>query len=269
MIVPAHVWTPWFSLFGSNSGFDSLEECFEELTPQIYAIETGLSSDPAMNWRLSSLDKLGIISASDAHSPQKLGREACVFDTSLDYNSLTDAFRGRQPDKLLYTIEFFPEEGKYHFSGHRTCNVTQSPTETKEKGVICPVCGKRLTLGVMHRVEELADRPAGYIPSNSPTYKSLVPLLEVIAESLGQQVGTAAVENEYFKFTNTFLGEFNVLLEAPIPDLEKLNPKVAEGIKKMREGNIKVEPGYDGVFGKVSIWSEEEEKEEDKQTSLF
>ncbi len=269
LIIPAHIWTPWFSLFGSNSGFNSFQECFEELSPYIYAIETGLSSDPAMNWRISQLDKKGIISGSDSHSSSKIGREACVFKTNLDYKSICDAICGRKPDKLLYTVEFFPEEGKYHFTGHRSCQVVRSPQDTKKRGTICSECGKKLTVGVMHRVEELADRPEGYIPDNSPSFKNLIPLEEIIAEAEEKQTGTKTVLDEYLKFINLFKNEFNILLEEPIENLEQVNSKVAEGIKKTREGKVNISPGYDGVYGKVSIWKEGEKQEKEKQISLF
>lgn len=258
-IVPAHIWTPWFSLFGSNSGFDSIEECFEEFSPHIYAVETGLSSDPSMNWRLSDLDNKSIISCSDAHSPSKIGREACVFDTELNYKSITNALKGRQPDKFLYTIEFFPEEGKYHYNGHRNCNITQSPEETKTNGETCPVCGKKITIGVMQRVEELADRSMiNHVPPNTQPFKNLIPLEEIIAEALGKRTGTVTVNNGYMKFISTFQNEFNVLLNEPIENLSLVNSKVADGIRNVREGKVKIFPGYDGVYGKISIFEKEE-----------
>ncbi len=270
LFVPAHVWTPHFSVFGANSGFDSLEECFEELTPQIYAIETGLSSDPAMNWRLKELDKRAIISSSDAHSPSKLGREATVFDLkTLSYDSILGAIKSKDPNKFLFTIEFYPEEGKYHYTGHRNCNVVRSPEETKNKGTACSVCGRKLTVGVMHRVEELADRPTGFRLEDIIPYRSLVPLEEIIAESLGKQTGTSIVSGEYEKFIDNFGSEFKVLLDTEISDLEKINPRVAEGIKRVREGKVKVSPGYDGVYGKVSLFGEDEILATEPQMSLF
>ena len=269
VVIPAHVWTPWFSLFGSNSGFNSLEECYQEFAPRILAVETGLSSDPTMNWRLSALDSRAIVSFSDAHSPAKIGREACVFATDLSYTGLREAIKGRAPDKLLRTIEFFPEEGKYHFSGHRNCSVIQSPSETREKGAMCPVCHKKLTLGVMHRVEELADRPQGFEAQNSPPFKCLIPLEEIIAEALGKQTGTVAVRNEYMRFVSTFGGEFKVLLDTPLDDLKHLDSKIAEGIKIVREGKVKIFPGFDGVYGKVSIFHQTETAGEPAQLDLF
>src|SRR3989338_1379706 len=183
LFVPAHAWTPWFSVFGSNSGFDSIEECFEEYSKYIYAIETGLSSDPPMNWRLSALDKIALISNSDAHSPRKLGREANVFDTDLSYDAITGAIKDKDPRRFLYTIEFFPEEGKYHYDGHRNCAISLTPFESKKYNNLCPTCGKPLTIGVLNRVERLADRKQGQGPNGAIPFKSLVPLEEIIAES--------------------------------------------------------------------------------------
>lgn len=268
-IVPAHIWTPWFSLYGSNSGFDSIEECFGPYSSYIKAIETGLSSDPAMNWRIAELDNRAIISGSDAHSPQKIGREACVFNLEeLNYESVIKTISGRNPSGLSFTIEFFPEEGKYHFTGHRNCQITYSPHETKEKGETCPICGKKLTLGVMHRVEELASREESYQPEDRPSYKSLIPLEEIIAKALGLQVGSSKVKDEYFKFIFKFQNEFRILLDEPIANLATLNPKVAEGIQRVREGKVNISPGYDGVYGEISIWGDEGE-EEQKQPTLF
>lgn len=269
IIIPAHIWTPWFSLFGANSGFDTAEECFEDLIPQIFALETGLSSDPQMNWRLSQLDKMAIVSSSDAHSLSKLGREATVFDISPNFSSMRQALKNsREGEKILYTIEFYPEEGKYHYTGHRNCNVVQSPEETKEKGATCPVCGKRLTVGVMHRVEQLADRSSDYQDENRPPYKSLVPLLEVIAESQEVQPTSKKVQSDYLKIISRLKSEFNILLDEPLENIAKENEKLAQGIEKMRSGNINIAPGYDGVFGTVKIWQEAEEIKQ-KQDSLF
>lgn len=269
IIMPAHIWTPWFSLFGANSGFDTIKECFEELTENIFAVETGLSSDPQMNWRLSQLDKCSIVSNSDAHSPAKIGREATVFDCKPNFNSLRNALKNpTEKEKTLYTIEFYPEEGKYHYTGHRNCGVVQAPEETKEKGATCPKCGKKLTVGVMHRVEELADRPADYKAKNRPPFKSLVPLLEIIAEIQGVGVASKKVQADYLKLVSLFKSEFNLLLEEPIENIKKENEKLAQGIQKMREGNINIAPGYDGVFGVVKIWQEADLPKQ-KQSSLF
>ena len=270
LIVPAHIWTPWFSLFGSKSGFDSIEECFEEYSKYIFAGETGLSSDPKMNWRWSALDKITLISNSDAHSLPKLGREANVFDTELSYDAITEAIKQKDPKKFLYTIEFFPEEGKYHYDGHRNCNVSLSPQETRKYNGICPVCGKPLTVGVLYRVEELADRPEGFTPENTIPFKSLIPLEEIIAESLGVGTGTKEVEKEYQNLIQKFDSEFNVLLEVPDSDLKSETlPEITEAISRVRQGKVSVEPGYDGVFGKIRIFSTEEKKEVSGQKSLF
>ncbi|PIR89728.1 hypothetical protein COS93_00790 [bacterium (Candidatus Gribaldobacteria) CG07_land_8_20_14_0_80_33_18] len=263
-------WTPWFSVFGSKSGFNSIEECFEEYSKYIYAGETGLSSDPGMNWRLSALDKITLISNSDAHSPAKLGREANVFDTELSYPAIIKAIKEKNPKEFLYTIEFFPEEGKYHYDGHRLCGVSLSPAETKKYNGICPVCGRPLTIGVLNRVEKLADRPEGFKPEGMIPYKSLVPLEEIIAEALEIGVANKKVEANYNNLIEKFGSEFNILLEVSTSDLEKITlPKIAEGIRRVREGEIKAIPGYDGVYGKIKIFGKEEEKSEIKQKTLF
>jgi len=255
VFIPAHAWTPWFSLYGSNSGFDSLTECFGDLSKYIYAIETGLSSDPAMNWRIKELDDRSIVSFSDAHSAPKMGRELTVFDSDFNYNALLKALKKQ---KIALTVEFFPEEGKYHFTGHRSCGVRHSPAETAKLGIICPQCKKKLTIGVMHRVEELAEksRKEGYNPKNRPPFKRLVPLLEILAESFGSPVNSSKVVEEYERLTNNFGSEMNVLLKTQLPDLEKVAsiPRIGEGIRRVRSGDIVVEPGFDGVYGKVKIW---------------
>jgi len=270
LIVPAHIWTPWFSIFGSKSGFDSINECFEEYSQYIYAGETGLSSDPPMNWRLSDLDKITLISNSDAHSPEKIGREANVFDTQLDYFSIIESIKEKDPGKLLYTIEFFPQEGKYHYDGHRNCNISLSPQESKKYNNICPRCGKLLTIGVLNRVEQLADRPEGVKPENAIPFKSLVPLKEIIAEGLGMTVAAKRVDENYQDLIEKFNNEFAILLDAPRPELEKATfPEIAEGIIRIREGRVFIEPGFDGVYGKVRIFSEGEKKDFIKQGTLF
>jgi len=270
LVVPAHAWTPWFAIFGSKSGFNSIEECFEEYSKYIYSIETGLSSDPAMNWRLSSLDKITLISNSDAHSPQKIGREANVFDTELSYPAIIEAIKTKNPQKFLYTIEFFPEEGKYHFDGHRICGIKLSPQETKKYNGICPVCGKPLTIGVLNRVEELADREEGFKPEGAVPFKSLVPLEEIIADVLSQGTGTKEVEKEYKNLIEKFGSEFNILLDVTREELGGItSPEIAEGIIRVREGRVVREPGYDGVYGKIKIFSQEEEKTLSKQSTLF
>ena len=269
MLVPAHLWTPWFSVFGSRSGFNSLEEAYEEYTEKITALETGLSSDPAMNWMVSKLDKYSLISNSDSHSPSRIGREANVFDCELSYWEIKKVLEEKDKSKFLYTIEFFPEEGKYHFDGHRNCNVRFSPEETKKHKGICPVCGKPLTRGVLSRVEELADRPEGFVPPNAIGYKSMVSLDEIIAETKGVGKQSKAVEREYMDIIHNCGPEFNILVNMSTEDLFKQLPeKVAEGIRRVREKNIEVLPGYDGEYGIIKIFGEKEEKK-DQQMSLF
>jgi len=323
LIIPAHAWTPWFSVYGSLGGFDSLEEAFGPFAKDIYAIETGLSSNPAMNWRIKELDHRSIVSFSDAHSGPKLGREATVFDVpELNYEAIYMAIKGGvevasknlDPDfsfsrekpladigssrrsqsesgqnfsgsprpKIAYTIEFYPEEGKYHYTGHRACNIRLSPEETKKKGVTCPVCGKPLTQGVMQRVEELAGRSeadlnivtvevqlsngnkAQMIGSKAfpkrPPFVMLVPLVEIIAEAVGSPVASTRVQPVYQKLTDTF-DEFSLLLSIPVSEIRKVaGDRIAAGIEKVRKGDIVIDPGYDGVFGVVKIWKEGEEK---------
>ncbi len=268
-IVPGHAWTPWFSVFGANSGFDSVEECFGKETKNIFALETGLSSDPAMNWRWSALDRYSLISNSDAHSPERIGREANVFDGEMSYAGIVEALKKKDRKKFLSTIEFFPEEGKYHYDGHRACNVCLSPAQTREQKCVCPACGKKLTVGVMYRVEELSDRPAGFVPANAIPFRRMIPLAEIIGEALEKGVATAAVENVYNQAVTRLGNEFRVLLEIPEEDLRRSLPeRVAEGIVRVRKGEVKIAPGYDGVYGKIEIFGKEERKP-DKQLTLF
>lgn len=253
--VPAHAWTPWFSVFGSMSGFDSLEECFEEEAAHIHAIETGLSSDPAMNWRVSGLDRITCISNSDSHSPSRIGREANVFDCAMDYREVLEVIRTGDPKRFLYTVEFFPEEGKYHYDGHRDCGVVFDPKTTRENDFLCPKCGKKLTIGVMHRVDELADRSEGFKPEGKVPFRSAVPLDEIIASALGKGVNTKAVSQEYEKMIRTLGPELGILLEKEEDEIRRhADPRVAEGILNVRSGRVHVEPGYDGVYGKVSVF---------------
>lgn len=253
VFIPAHAWTPHFSVFGAASGFDSLEECFEELTPQIHAIETGLSSDPPMNRRLSALDRLTLISNSDAHSPAKMGREANIFETDLSYGAISRAVKtGRG---FLGTIEFFPAEGKYHYDGHRSCGVRYEPSQTMSRNGICPVCGKPLTIGVAHRVEALADRDAAAIPAVVPNYRSVVPLIEIIAEARGRGPASKGVQQEYVRLLTNLGSEFAVLLEVPLAEIERASsPRLAEALKTMREGSVQIVPGYDGEYGKIRLF---------------
>jgi uncharacterized protein (TIGR00375 family) len=270
LVVPAHLYTPWFSLFGSRSGFDSIEECFEDYSKYIFTGETGLSSDPPMSWRNSTLDKITLISNSDAHSPSKIGREANVFDTEISYPAIIGAIKEKNPQKFLYTIEFFPEEGKYHYDGHRLCGISLSPQESKKYNNICPNCGRPLTIGVLNRVEQLADRPNGFKPENAIPFKSLIPLEEIIADVIGQGTGTVGVDKEYKNLIEKFGNEFSVLIDIPRQELEVVTlPEIAEGIIRVREGKVFIEPGYDGVYGKIRIFSKGEQKIPSHQGTLF
>jgi uncharacterized protein (TIGR00375 family) len=254
-IVPAHAWTPWFSLFGANSGFDSIEECFQEESKNIYCIETGLSSDPQMNWRLSALDKITLISNSDAHSPRKLGREANIFNCALDYKEIIDVLKTKDPKRFLYTVEFFPEEGKYHYDGHRVCNIIMTPEESMKHQDMCPVCRRKLTIGVMHRVAALADRPVGFTPPNAIPCKHMVPLEEIIGDALDVGPDTISVKSEYDKLIAKGGNEFNILMDIPLNDLARLTTtRIWEGIKLVREEKLTIVPGHDGVYGKISIF---------------
>uniref|UniRef100_A0A7V1EHW7 DNA helicase UvrD n=1 Tax=candidate division WOR-3 bacterium TaxID=2052148 RepID=A0A7V1EHW7_UNCW3 len=267
-LVPSHIWTPWFSLFGSNSGFDSIEECFGNLTDRVFALETGLSSDPAMNWRLSSLDRCTLVSNSDAHSPNRLGREANVFSEELNYQGLKSVLEKKNRNKFLYTIEFYPEEGKYHYDGHRRCQVRLSPKEARLNNNLCPVCSRSVTIGVLHRVEMLADRPEGFIPENSIPYKNLIPLEEIIAEALGVGRETVGVKNEYQRLCKLFGSEFNILLNTPIEELKNnTQEKIALGIERARNGNVIINPGYDGEFGTIKLF--EQKTSTEAQLGLF
>jgi uncharacterized protein (TIGR00375 family) len=270
LVVPAHAWTPWFSVFGSKSGFDSIEECFEDYSKHIYAIETGLSSDPAMNWRLSKLDKITLISNSDAQSPKKIGREANDFDAELSYNGIVDAIKSKDPKNFLYTIEFFPEEGKYHYDGHRSCGVSFSPKESKKYNNLCPTCGRPLVIGVLNRVEELADRKEGFVPPDAIPYKNLIPLEDIVADAFGVSSVTKRVLQEYENLIKKYGNEFKILLDIPLQELEKATfPEIAEGIIKTREGKVSIVPGYDGVYGKISVFSEKKDSPSQNQKTLF
>lgn len=267
-IIPAHIWTPWFSLFGANSGFDSLEECFGDLQDKFFAVETGLSSDPAMNWLLSCLDKYTLVSNSDAHSPSRLGREVNVFKEDLNYYQLRDVLKNKDKEKFLYTIEFYPQEGKYHFDGHRKCGVRLSPKEARFNNNLCPVCSRNLTIGVLHRIEALSDRDEGYVPDDAIPYKRLIPLEEVIAEAKGCGRDTVGVKNEYRRLCNIFGNEFEILLNTPIDELKSnTEEKIAIAVDRVRRGDVVINPGFDGEFGKVKIF--EEEKPKESQLGLF
>ncbi len=258
-LIPAHIWTPWFSVLGSKSGFDSIEECFEDLTPHIFALETGLSSDPAMNWMLSKLDRFALVSNSDAHSPAKLGREANLFDAEFSYTGILNALKGEGSDRLLGTIEFFPEEGKYHLDGHRKCNQRMTPAETIANKGLCPVCGKKVTVGVLYRVEQLADRPAGSSHPNARPYHSLIPLTEVLAEILSVGEGSKAVNKKFELLIDHLGSELTILMERPLTEIERWGgPMLAEAILRMRAKQVQIAAGYDGEFGKVRLFSDEE-----------
>ncbi len=269
-IIPAHIWTPWFSLFGANSGFDSLRECFEEYSQYIYAGETGLSSDPAMNWRWSALDRLTLVSNSDAHSPTRIGREANVFETELSYPAIVQAIKSKDRQKFLETIEFFPEEGRYHYDGHRNCRVRLNPQEAKKLKNICPQCGKPLTIGVLHRIDDLADRQESESPEQVIPFKKFVPLEEIIAEAKGVGVSSKLVREEYKSMIKRFGSELEILYNVSPEQVEQSGrPELAEGIKRVRQKEVQIEPGYDGEYGRIKIFKDEERGNFSKQASLF
>ena len=255
--VPAHIWTPWFSMLGSKSGFDSVEECFEDLSDEIFALETGLSSDPLMNWRISGLDRYTLISNSDAHSVAKLGREANIFEIQPSFENIKAALKGELHGGFLGTVEFFPEEGKYHFDGHRKCGARLHPDRTKALEGACPVCGKPVTVGVYHRVIDLADRSAkdaGKLRARKPAFHSAIPLREIISGVVGKGPATKTVTREYDKIVKAGLGELQYLLETDEEQLTRAGgDRVAEAVMKMRRGEVRIEEGYDGEFGKIFI----------------
>lgn len=263
MLIPAHAWTPHFGIYGGRSGFDSLAECFGDLAPHIRAIETGLSSDPAMNWRIPELDDVSIVSFSDAHSLPKMGRELTVIDGELSYDGLRAALNEQ---RIAYTVEFFPEEGKYHNSGHRRCGVSLSPREALSAGGRCPECGGRLTPGVLERVESLAQAAQGggglARGGDRPPFKSLVGLQQIIAESVGRGVNTKGVRGRYMRMVEELGSELHILTAAAVGDIEAAGgERVAEGVERVRKGDIVIEPGYDGVYGKVRVWRDGAERQ--------
>jgi DNA helicase-2/ATP-dependent DNA helicase PcrA len=269
-LIPAHIWTPWFSMLGSKSGFNSIAECFEDLTPHIFAVETGLSSDPAMNWRVSSLDGLTLVSNSDAHSPLNLGREANLFNTQLSYPAIKAALKTADPDQFLGTFEFYPEQGKYHADGHRGCNVSFWPETTLKHAGRCPACGKPLTLGVLYRVEELADRKAGQIPAHRAPYYSIIQLEHILAEILQVGPGSKKIQQAYQSALNKLGSEFNILHHLEAEAIEQAGiPLLAEAVRRMRRGEIDVFPGYDGEYGRVRIFRDHERELLMGQRSLF
>lgn len=271
-VIPAHIWTPWFAMFGSKSGFDSIEECYEELTDTISCVETGLSSDPPMNWRVSRLDDVTLCSNSDAHSLPNIAREANVFEIdprNLSYSEICDILKSGDKKRFLHTIEFYPEEGIYHWDGHRVCGVSFPPKETKKHGGICPVCKKSLTIGVEYRTDQLADRPEGYAPKNRVGYKKLVELDKIIAESLNiKSRNSKKVQEEYHAIISKGKTELEILMDTPLEEIGTFAPpQIVEGIKRVREGKLFIKPGYDGLYGKVHIFKDEEKRS--RQKSLF
>ncbi|MDM8540496.1 UvrD-helicase domain-containing protein [Desulfococcaceae bacterium HSG9] len=269
-LIPAHIWTPWFSLLGSKSGFDSLEECFEDLTPHIFALETGLSSDPAMNWRISDIDGLTLVSNSDAHSPANLGREANLFDTQLSFPAIRDALRTGDAEQFLGTFEFYPEEGKYHLDGHRKCQVRYEPQDSIKNNGLCPECGKPLTLGVLYRVEELADRPGGAKPDKHHPFYSIIPLKEIISELVGVGPKSKKVQRCYETVLDVLGTEFDILHAIPPETIEDAGiPLLGEAIQRMRCGQVLKSPGYDGEFGKITMFAPGEINRLSGQKTMF
>ena len=257
-LVPAHIWTPWFSLFGSKSGFDRVEECYGDLSHHIFALETGLSSDPAMNRLVSALDRFTLISNSDCHSPSKLGREVNLFATDFDFFALRDALKAPGQGGFQGTVEFFPEEGKYHHDGHRQCRVCLDPLATKAIDSICPVCKRPLTIGVSHRVLELADRTTPVLPAGQPGFSSLIPLPEVLGEIIGQGPATKRVEALYVSLINRFGSEFTILRHTPLEELRHWSPVVGEALARIRINQVIRQAGYDGEFGQIRLFHEGE-----------
>ena len=270
VIIPAHAWTPWFSIFGAFSGFNRVEDCYQDMTKHIFALETGLSSDPPMNWRISALDRFALVSNSDCHSawPWRIGREANVFELEqLTYQEVVDAIRKRD-GRFKFTIETNPAYGKYHWTGHRNCKVSLSPQEAMKLGGFCPVCRRRLTKGVEQRVEELADRPMGFKPEGSVGYMHLLPLSEIISTFLGVTYpGVQKVWTVYNSLVERFGDEYIVLIDAPREEMSKIvDPKIAEAIVRVREEKVKVIPGYDGVYGQLVICEGDKEKLLERET---
>lgn len=270
-MIPAHIWTPWFSVLGSKGGFNSLEEAFGDLTSEIFALETGLSSDPLMNWRLGQLDNCVLVSTGDAHSPPKLGREATIFDCEKSYTAIYNAMKFPKKNKgLVGTIEFYPEEGKYHYDGCRNCQQRLHPKQTMELNGKCPGCGKAVTVGVMARVEELADYPEGRKSPNARPFYSLIPLSEVIADAKGMGTASQGVQTLYFEMLNRLGNEIYILRECPLERIEQsFGDKIAEGIGRVRTGKVEIAAGYDGEYGKIKIFSSEEREAVKEQLTLF
>ncbi len=269
-LIPAHIWTPWFSLLGSKSGFDSIDECFEDLTPHIFAVETGLSSDPAMNWQVSGLDGITLVSNSDAHSPLKLGREANIFNTELSYSAIKSALKTGDADHFMGTYEFYPQEGKYHLDGHRKCDIRLWPGKTRKVNGICPVCDKPLTLGVLYRVEELADRPEGIKPARHHPFYSIIPLVEILSEILKVGPGSKKVMGNYKALLEKLGPEISILNTLKIKTIETAGmPLLGEAIARMRRNEVEVLPGYDGEFGRIKVFGSHEREKLLGQKTLF
>ncbi len=271
-LIPAHIWTPWFSVLGSKGGFDRIEDCFGDLTKHVFAIETGLSSDPLMNWRLKQLDPFVLVSNSDAHSPPKLAREATIYDTEFSYFGIYQALSDRKNKGLKGTLEFFPEEGKYHYDGHRACETRLHPKETIKNKGLCPVCNKPVTIGVMARVEELADRPEGEKSPNWRPYMNLIPLPEIIAEANGTGPTAKGVGELYFKMLHKLGNELFILQEASLKDIQTTaGHLVARGVEKMRKQDVTIAAGYDGDYGEIHLFTDEERQEKitEGQMTLF
>ncbi len=269
-LIPAHVWTPWFAVLGSQSGFDSVDDCYGDLAHEVFALETGLSSDPAMNWRVSALDRFTLVSNSDAHSPSKLGREACVFNTEVDYFAMRRALETREG--YGGTVEFFPEEGKYHFDGHRKCGVCLPPEETRRLDGLCPACGKPLTLGVMYRVSELADRPERPLvpPRGAPPFRNMIPLEEILAEVLRAGPQTQTVQRRYEELLARLGPELVILDAVPLEDIARAGSSLlAEAIGRMRRGQVIRRPGFDGEYGAISLFTQEERRRHTLMGLLF
>lgn len=273
-MIPAHIWTPWFSVFGSKSGFDSIKECFGDMSKYIFALETGLSSDPSMNWRISQLDPYILVSNSDSHSLKNIGREANVLEideNKLSYDEFIRILKAKDTNRFLYTVEFFPEEGRYHFDGHRDCQVVLEPKKTiKQKG-ICSKCKRPLTIGVDYRVNELADRELGFKPQDKPGYKKLIELDKIIAESLNiKSRESKKVIDLYMKMINEFGSEFDILINIERKKLEEkgfVPPILVEAISRVRSGKLHINPGYDGVYGEINIFTDKERVEFEPQQS--
>lgn len=272
-LIPAHIWTPWFSALGSKGGFDRIADCFGDLTNHIFALETGLSSDPLMNWRLSQLDPYVLVSNGDAHSPQKLGREATIYDTEISYSAIYNALKNHRTNKgLVGTVEFFPEEGKYHYDGHRLCKTRLHPKQTQEHNGNCPVCGKPVTVGVMARVEELADYPEGRKSPNWRPFYSLVPLVEIVAEVHGAGPNSKKIQMVFQEMLAKLGNELYILFDCPLDEIQKVSGALlAEGIGHMRKGEIQIAAGYDGEYGTIKIFTAAEKEHilEKEQLTLF